>query len=415
MATYSSKKYPSGSVTSATLADGTIVAVDLASDSVTSAKIADAAITNAKLAADGFDASKFTTGTLPIARVADGAVTAAKLSNAGAELGMRNRIINGDMRIDQRNAGASVTPANVDFTLDRWKIGASVASKFSVQQNSGSVTPPAGFINYLGCVSLSAYSVGSGESFFIRQQIEGLNTGDLAWGTASAATVTLSFWVRSSLTGTFGGVVKNSDATRSYPFSYAISSANTWEQKSVTIAGDTSGTWLTTNDIGIGLTFGLGVGSTVSGTAGAWAAANYNSATGATNVVATSGATFYITGVQLEKGSTATSFDYRPYGTELILAQRYYEETNNNRSVEFQIHATTNGLMSTRFLVRKRVSPTVTVFSSNTGVAGTVNNGNGNVQTGINGYAVYPDCFAVQMAGTVSQVYTYFFTASAEL
>jgi hypothetical protein len=119
--------------------------------------------------------------------------------------------------------------------------------------------------------------------------------------------------------------------------------------------------------------------------------------------------------VQLEKGSTATSFDYRPYGTELALCQRYYEETNNNRSVEFQIQALTNGLMSTRFLVRKRASPTVTVFSSNTGVAGTVNNGNGNVQTGISGYAVYPDCFAVQMAGTTSQVYTYFFTASAEL
>jgi hypothetical protein len=133
--------------------------------------------------------------------------------------------------------------------------------------------------------------------------------------------------VNSSLTGTFGGSLRNSSGARSYPFTYAISSANTWEQKSVTIAGDTTGTWLTTNGIGIYAGFGLGIGSTYSGTAGAWAAANYLSVTGATSVVGTNGATFYITGVQLEKGSTATSFDYRPYGTEEQLCQRYYRIT----------------------------------------------------------------------------------------
>jgi len=143
--------------------------------------------------------------------------------------------------------------------------------------------------------------------------------------TANAQTVTLSFWVRSSLTGTFGGSVQNSAQNRSYPFTYTISAANTWEQKSVTIAGDTSGTWGTGNGVGIRLHIGLGVGSTFSGTAGSWAGANYLSATGATSVVGTNGATFYITGVQLEKGSTATSFDYRPYGTELQLCQRYFQ------------------------------------------------------------------------------------------
>jgi hypothetical protein len=238
--------------------------------------------------------------------------------------GFKNHIINGAMMIDQRNLGAEVNPAAAGtYYLDRWFTISSAASKFKIGQNAGSVTPPTGFTNYLGCTSLSAYSVGASDSFGVEQRIEGFNIADLGWGTASAATVTLSFWVRSSLTGTFGGSLKNSVPDRSYPFTYTISSANTWEQKSITIVGDTSGTWLTTNGVGIQVIFGMGVGSTLSGTAGAWAVANYNSATGATSVVGTSGATFYITGVQLEKGSTATSFDYRPYGTEFSLCKRY--------------------------------------------------------------------------------------------
>jgi len=236
----------------------------------------------------------------------------------------KNRIINGAMVIDQRNAGASVTPTDGQYTLDRWQGWASAAGKYSIQQNAGSVTPPAGFTNYLGVTSLSAYTVNSGDYISIRQCVEGYNMADLMWGTANAKTVTLSFWVRSSLTGTFGGVLKNADNTRSYPFTYTISSANTWEYKTITIAGETSGTWLTTNGNGIALIFGLGVGTTFQGTAGSWASANYWNATGATSVVGTNGATFYLTGVQLEVGSTATSFDYRPYGTELQLCQRYY-------------------------------------------------------------------------------------------
>jgi len=234
----------------------------------------------------------------------------------------RNKIINGAMVFDQRNAGASVTPTSSTYTLDRWQATLSQASKMSVQQSS---TAPAGFINSTLITSLSAYSVGASDFFDYRQPIEGFNVADLAWGTASAATITLSFWVRSSLTGTFGGAVKNSAANRSYPFTYTISAANTWEQKAVTITGDTSGTWLTTNGAGLILQIGLGVGSTYSGTAGSWAGSNYLSATGATSVVGTNGATFYITGVQLEKGSVATPFEHRHYGTELALCQRYYE------------------------------------------------------------------------------------------
>jgi len=236
--------------------------------------------------------------------------------------GFKNRIINGAMVIDQRNAGASVTPTDA-YTLDRWFSNTSVASKYSVQQNAGSVTPPAGFTKYLGVTSLSAYTVGSSEFFLQTQYIEGFNIADLAWGTASASPVTLSFWVRSSLTGTFGGALNNNGNSRSYPYSYTISSANTWEYKTITITGDTTGTWATDTNRGIAVRFSLGVGSTNSGTAGSWSGSAYYSATGATSVVGTNGATFYITGVQLEKGSTATSFDYRPYGTELALCQRY--------------------------------------------------------------------------------------------
>ena len=239
-------------------------------------------------------------------------------------VGFRNRIINGDMRIDQRNAGASVTATGNPFTVDRWRAVISQAAKFTVQQNAGSVTCPAGFTNYLGATSSSAYSVTSSDYFILRQVIEGFNVADLAWGTASAATVTLSFRVYSSLTGTFGGSLQNYNQDRSYPFSYSIPTANTWTTINVTIAGDTTGTWDKNNTGGIIVDFGLGVGSTYSASAGTWASGTYIAPTGAVSVVGTNGATFYITGVQLEAGSTATDFERRPIGTELALCQRYY-------------------------------------------------------------------------------------------
>ena len=245
-------------------------------------------------------------------------------------LALRNRIINGAMVIDQRNAGASVTP-NYSYTLDRWLVINTQTSKLTVQQNAGSVTPPVGFSNYLGVTSSSAYSVGSGDTFFVAQRIEGFNTSDLGFGTANASTVTLSFWVRSSLTGTFSGSLQNGAGNRSYPFTYVINAANTWEQKTITVAGDTSGTWIgATNGIGLRVNFNLGSGTSTSGTANSWQTGDFAAATGSTSVVGTNGATFYITGVQLEKGSTATSFDYRPYGTELALCQRYYYRFNYN-------------------------------------------------------------------------------------
>ena len=241
------------------------------------------------------------------------------------QTGFKNRIINGSMTIDQRNDGSSVTPSADTYLVDRWQYSASQTSKFTWQQNKDSVTPPVGFANYLGGSVATAVTIGAADYFALVQKIEGFNVADLGWGTANAATVTLSFRVYSSLTGTFGGTLTNSANNRSYPFTYSVAAANTWTSISLTIAGDTSGTWLATSGIGIGAQFGLGVGSTYSGTAGAWSGTQYISATGAVSVVGTLNATFYITGVQLEKGSTATPFEFRSIGTELALCQRYYQ------------------------------------------------------------------------------------------
>ena len=275
----------------------------------------------------------------------------------------RNRIINGACVIDQRNAGAAVTAINV-YALDRYKLQGTQSSKINAQQNAGSVTPPAGFTYYLGATSQSAFSVAATDYFRIFQPIEGFNTADLAWGTASASPVTLSFWVRSSLTGTHGGSFSNNDNNRYYVYSYTISSANTWEYKTITVAGDTSGTWKTDNNIGIQLGFNYGTGTTYSGTAGSWGSTQLLAPTGAVSVVGTSGATFYITGVQLEAGTAASPFEYRQYGTELALCQRYYE-------VVGMILLTTVATNYQQFFwaVPKRAAPTLTLTASGTGGA----------------------------------------------
>jgi len=280
----------------------------------------------------------------------------------------RNRIINGDMRIDQRNAGASVTPASAAYTLDRWWHQLSQASKLSVQR---SAVAPAGFTNSALITSLSAYSVGASDYFNILQNVEGFNVADLGWGTAEAQAITISFRVRSSLTGTFGGGVLNSDQARAYPFSYTISAANTWETKTITVPGDTTGTWLTDNGTGLRLSFGLGVGSSFSSAAGSWAAGVYLSATGATSVVGTSGATFYITGVQLEVGSVATPFEHRQYGQELALCQRYlpaFRPTSANEPLGTGYCANTTLLdVIVNFQVPARVPVTgITTSAANT-------------------------------------------------
>jgi hypothetical protein len=301
--------------------------------------------------------------------------------SADNSLGFRNRIINGDMRIDQRNAGAAITTGTNFYSVDRWNVLAQTSAKITVQQNNGSVTPPAGFSNYLG-VSVGAsagVTVGATDQYVVRQLIEGFNVADLGFGTASAKTITLSFWVRSSVTGTFGGALINNAGDRSYPFTYTISSANTWEQKTVTIVGVTTGTWVTNNGNGLNVTFSIGVGSTYSGTAGSWASTYYASATGAVKLVETNSATWYVTGVQLEVGSVATPFERRDYGHELMMCQRYYEKTLNQSTTSASGQtsgaligvaiSTTNIAAQWTFKQTKRGTPTL-VLSSFNGTAG---------------------------------------------
>jgi len=357
-------------------------------------------------------------------------ITQAGEFNSDSSFGFKNRIINGAMVIDQRNAGASVTATTSSFGVDRALFQSSIASKFSIQQNAGAVTPPVGFTNYQGVTSLAATALGASDFYMMRQVIEGYNIADLEWGTANAKTVTLSFWVRSFLTGTFGGAFQNSAQDRSYPYTYTISVANTWEYKSVTVAGDTGGTWLTTNGVGIRVGFSLGTGSTLSGTAGAWSGSSFFSATGATSVVGTNGATFYITGVQLEVGSTATSFDYRPYGTELALCQRYFEKSYNmsvvpgaassgNGSMSIVCCGNTNRAFGNAvFKTSKRSDPTVTFYSTD-GTSGNFRNVSQgtNIPVSVASTAGEGQASIICSSGIVAVTDTMlgFFTASSEL
>jgi len=309
-------------------------------------------------------------------------------ATAATGFGFKNRIINGAMVIDQRNAGASITPStNGIMSLDRWKCGLNgglAASKYSVQRSS---TAPAGFNNSVLITSTSAYTVQADDYSTFTQTIEGFNFADFGFGTANAQPLTISFQIRSSLTGTFAGFIQNDASNRSFPFTFTISAANTWESKTVTIAGDTTGTWVgATNGTGLLFGFNLGVGSNRQGTANTWNASNARSVSGTVNLIATNAATMYITGVQLEKGSTATAFDYRPYGTELALCQRYFEKSYNSGIVantntsdgNLLLIGSSNGSSLLGYVgmkVVKRTAPTITIYPPASGTVNTFGNG----------------------------------------
>ena len=276
----------------------------------------------------------------------------------------KNRIINGNMTINQRGS-ASYDITGAVYTLDRYRGSASIASKFSIAP--GTTTPPTGFTNYLQVTSSAATTPGSTDSYSFFQRVEGYNVADLNWGTSDAQTVTMSFWVRSTLTGTFGGKLQNSAQNRIYIFSYTISSANTWEKKTITVTGDTTGTWLTTTGVGLAINFSVGAGSGAEATAGSWGTDNTPmQPTGSTNVVATSGATWQITGLQLEANTTATPFEHLQYGQQLALCQRYLPAfSGSNNWFGYGIILNSSVLYSTvTYKVPTRVAPTGLVISS---------------------------------------------------
>jgi hypothetical protein len=289
--------------------------------------------------------------------------------DSGGSLGFRNRIINGDCRIDQRNNGASVTIStggSAIYSLDRWVGVNATDGTFTIQR---STVAPAGFTNsLLATVTSTDASIGSTQAINIRQNIEGFNVADLGWGTANAQPITIGFWVRSSVTGQYGVSVNNSAYNRSYPSSFTINSANTYEYKTVTISGDTSGTWLTDNGIGLVLQISLSVGSSLIGTANTWSSSFFYGVSGQVNWIGNSGATFYITGVQLEAGSVATPFERRDYGRELAMAQRYYTTISSGDRQMYRNHgfdlSTVRDVKTFSLPVSMRATPTLVVSAT---------------------------------------------------
>ena len=343
--------------------------------------------------------------------------------------GFENRIINGAMVIDQRNAGASVSTGSgtyAPYTLDRWVLPGSGGGVFSYQQSS---VAPAGFVNSaLITVTTADSSIAAGDYYQFRQAIEGFNIADLGWGTANAKTVTLSFWVRSSLTGTFGLSLRNGNGDRSYVATYVVNAANTWEQKTVTIPGDTAGTWTLGTTVGMYVTFSLGVGSSFESTANSWQAGSFVATSGSVDLVGTNGATWQVTGVQLEVGSLATSFDFRSIGQELALCQRYYETSYaagtaiGTATITNTVYwyAQSSGNYNNQigfFKVPKRAAPTTVIYSA-LGTSGKITNSDAN--TDVNGRIIQSQTNQI-VAGadnvSIGQwvALTYHYTASSEL
>ena len=321
--------------------------------------------------ADGID--KIQDGAVVTADIADANVTTTKIAST-VPLGTKNLIINGDMRIAQR--GTSAVSGDANFPVDRWRIVGNQASKYSAQQSSD-VPSGQGFTNSIVLTSLSSYTESAGDYFLLQHRFEANNIAHLEYGTANAKSVTLSFWVKSSLTGTFAGALRDGGSySTSYIFEYTILAANTWEKKTITISGPTTGTWLSGTSVGAELSFAAGGGSNFDGTASAWQSTNDYLTAAATRIVNTNAATLYLTGVQLEEGDTATSFEHRPYGAELALCERYYQKNylmedapgvstsgENTRYMHGSSDGSSNGAAGIFWRCRMRATPTVTFYT----------------------------------------------------
>jgi hypothetical protein len=324
------------------------------------------------------------TGTLPIANGGTGATTVAgALANLGlvTQPTYRNRLINGDFNINQR--AATSTTAGGTYIADRWSLSSSNANITHSLFSTANLTPnpTAGRLT-----ATTGTAAGAANFWGLVQSIEGTLVADLRWGTASASTITVSFWLRSSITGTFGVAIRNSAINRSYVTSVTQNVAGTWEYKTVTIPGDQSGTWLTTAAAGIIVHITAGAGTNFLTTANTWTAGNFLGPTGMTNAMATNGNTFDVTGVQVESGSVATPYEFRPFTSEILLCQRYYftsyiygtapgAASASNGSYRVVGNDPSNGLfMSSRWPVSMRGTPGVVIYQPLTGALSNLRN-----------------------------------------
>jgi len=291
--------------------------------------------------------------------------------NSGPVSGARNRIINGDMRIDQRNAVTTLSSNIPAFTVDRWQ--ASHNSTGAIQVAKSGDYPSTFSSSLLYDVTTADTSIAAGEYAQIVQPVEGFNVSDLSWGSASAQYVTLSFWVKSTTIGTYCASLRNKVTDRSYVAEYSVSSANTWEKKIITIPGDTSGTWDTDNTTGIFVSFTFATGTTYQTTANAWAAGNFIGTSNQVNLLASATNEIRITGVQLEPGTVATPFERRSYGAELALCQRYYYRFTKSLGLSYTI---STPLDRVQYPVTMRSAPTLDAsnnsYAVGAGSAGTV-------------------------------------------
>jgi len=299
--------------------------------------------------------------------VADSAATTGLRWQGNYSAG-KNLIINGAMDIDQRNSASSAVSlpdgaANYYFATDRWLGGRAAGGTATLGQSS---TAPTGFAKSVLWTNGTGITPASGDFAYLSQLIEGNNVAFLAYGTASAATLTLSFWVRSSLTGTFSASLYNTTGNKSYVFTYSISSANTWEKKSVTITGDTAAATATGTGRGLSIYFDMGSGSSNrTSTTSSWVSGFFTGSTGSVQTNTTGSSTFYLTGVQLEVGSVATAFT-RAGGTiqgELAACQRYYFRyypgaSGKSFGVVGQVYSTTAAFCVLTFPVELRIRPT---------------------------------------------------------
>ena len=290
----------------------------------------------------------------------------------------RNRLINGDFYIDQRNSGSATTPTGTINVIDRWKwnMNAGETGRVQLGKNLSGFIPPTGFQSYLGLKTTTTAAVGAADYYFLSQLIEGINTLDIMWGSTTARPLTLSFWVQSTLSGTYGGFVRNpASFSNSYTFTYTINSINTWEYKTVTIPGPTIGTWAKTQTDGIEFGFTLGNGTTYQVATGSWANGNFTGPSGTlANFMGTLNATWFVTGVQVEIDTVATPFERRLYPIELQLCQRYYEILIVRVGGYNTAGANLRGSAYFRMQKRQIASPVSTVAVLETGVnIGTLN------------------------------------------